>query len=93
MVRAMRTLRVLGATTTLAFAALAVPAAVAATTTARYTITDLGALGTGDFSVATAINNAGQVVGWAGAGLSQLAVRWQGTSDDRRFLMALAGPA
>jgi len=22
-----------------------------------------------------------------------LAVRWQGTSDDRRFLMALAGPA
>ena len=57
--------RVLGATALLVLAALAVPAAYATTGTARYTVTDLGALGTGDFSVATAVNNAGQVVGYS----------------------------
>ena len=42
-----------------------VPAAgpASAATTARYTVTDLGSLGTGDYSVANAINNAGVVVG------------------------------
>jgi probable HAF family extracellular repeat protein len=84
MVRAMRILRVLGVTTTLAFAALAVPAAIAATTTARYTITDLGALGTGDFSVATAVNNAGVVVGYSNPTPSTThAFRWRnGTLTD-----------
>jgi probable HAF family extracellular repeat protein len=35
-----------------------------AASAARYTITDLGTLGAGDLSVATAVNNAGQVVGY-----------------------------
>src|SRR6266511_2988670 len=41
------------------------PPASAAPAPARYVVTDLGALGTGDFSVATAINNAGVVVGYS----------------------------
>jgi probable HAF family extracellular repeat protein len=49
-------------------AALVVPLLVAApgaaATPARYTITDLGTLGTGNLSVANAINNAGVVVGY-----------------------------
>ncbi len=37
----------------------------AVTPAARYTIVDLGSLGTGDYSVATAVNNAGVVVGYS----------------------------
>ena len=51
------------ATVTLLLAAYAAPVPAAAN--ARYTVTDLGALGTGDVSVATAVNNAGQVVGYS----------------------------
>jgi probable HAF family extracellular repeat protein len=36
-----------------------------AATPARYTITDLGSPGTGDLSVAMAVNNAGTVVGYS----------------------------
>ena len=76
--------RVLGATALLVLAALAVPAAYAATGTARYTVTDLGALGTGDFSVATAVNNAGQVVGYSNpTATTTHAFRWSnGTLTD-----------
>jgi probable HAF family extracellular repeat protein len=43
----------------------------------RYTITDLGSLGTGDQSVATAVNNAGQVVGFSSpTAFTQHAFRW-----------------
>jgi uncharacterized membrane protein len=55
---------VVGAAAALVVAGLAVPSASRAAVTARYTIVDLGSLGSGDFSVATAINNAGQVVGY-----------------------------
>jgi probable HAF family extracellular repeat protein len=51
------------------------PAMVA---TARYSIADLGALGTGDLSVATAVNNAGQVVGYSAPTASTVhAFRWR----------------
>jgi probable HAF family extracellular repeat protein len=50
---------------------------------AQYTITDLGTLG-GDMSLATGINNAGQVVGYSGTG---------GTDPvTRAFLYASPGP-
>src|SRR5439155_37928 len=54
------------------------------TGTARYTVTDLGALGTGDFSVATAVNNAGQVVGYSNpTATTTHAFRWSnGTLTD-----------
>ncbi|MDT5038052.1 MAG: hypothetical protein QOE03_3237 [Micromonosporaceae bacterium] len=53
------------------------PAASAGTGTARYTITDLGSLGTGDLSVATAVNNAGQVVGYSNPSpITTHAFRW-----------------
>jgi probable HAF family extracellular repeat protein len=67
-----------GATTMFLFIGYAVPAPVASgATTARYTITDLGSLGTGDLSVATAINNAGQVVGYSDPTPSTVhAFRW-----------------
>jgi probable HAF family extracellular repeat protein len=52
------------------------PAAYAASAP-RYTITDLGSLGTGDQSVATAVNNAGQVVGFSSpTPFTQHAFRW-----------------
>jgi probable HAF family extracellular repeat protein len=65
---ARRTSRVtaVGATATLLFIGYAVAAPIAsAAATARYAITDLGSFGTGDLSVATAINNAGQIVGYS----------------------------
>lgn len=70
-----------GATAAFLFIGYAVsaPSAAAVSTTARYTITDLGSLGTGDFSVATAINNAGQVVGYSNPTPSTThAFRWAG---------------
>jgi probable HAF family extracellular repeat protein len=45
------------------FVAVPVAHAASAAPAARYTVTDLGSLGTGDYSAATAINNAGVVVG------------------------------
>jgi probable HAF family extracellular repeat protein len=53
-------------------------AASAAPAPAAYTITDLGVLGAGDNSVATAVNNAGEVVGYnmTSTGLTH-AFRWR----------------
>ena len=52
-------------------------APAAAATPARYTVTDLGSLGTGDYGVATAVNNAGTVVGYSYATpYSPRAFRW-----------------
>jgi probable HAF family extracellular repeat protein len=73
---------------TVACAALLSPvpfaAPAAAATPARYTITDLGSLGTGDYSVATAVNNAGMVVGYSYATpFTPRAFRWSaGTLTD-----------
>jgi probable HAF family extracellular repeat protein len=57
---------VVAGTSTLLLTGLTVVApAASGATTARYTITDLGSLGTGDLSVAKGINNAGVVVGYS----------------------------
>lgn len=65
-------------------AAASTAAASSATGTALYSVTDLGTLGTGNLSVATAINNAGVVVGYTDVtpGLPH-AFRWSaGTMTD-----------
>jgi probable HAF family extracellular repeat protein len=60
----------------LALAGYAPPAVAAGT--APYTIVDLGALGTGDLSVATAVSNAGQVVGYSNpTPFTMHAFRWR----------------
>jgi probable HAF family extracellular repeat protein len=71
-----------------AAAALLSPVPVAgpahAAVPARYTVTDLGSLGTGDLSAATAVNNAGVVVGYSyDASFVPHAFRWaNGTLTD-----------
>jgi probable HAF family extracellular repeat protein len=73
----LRRIAVLGAGATLLLAGYATP--VQASVAARYTIIDLGSLGTGDLSVATAVNNAGQVVGYSNPTPSSThAFRWTG---------------
>jgi probable HAF family extracellular repeat protein len=78
------TTTIIATTATLAAVALFGPASgAAAATTPRYSITDLGSFA-GDLSVATAINNAGVVVGYSDvtSGLSH-AFRWSaGTLTD-----------
>jgi probable HAF family extracellular repeat protein len=56
---------VAGASTLLLTGLTVVAPAAFAAAPARYTITDLGSLGTGDLSVAKAVNNAGVVVGYS----------------------------
>ena len=58
---------------------VAAPAASGAAATPRYTITDLGSLGTGDLSVAKGINNAGAVVGYSNpTDITVHGFRWSG---------------
>ena len=63
-IRRLRRLTVLPLAVAL-FSPVPFAAPAAAATPARYTVTDLGSLGTGDYSVATAVNNAGTVVGYS----------------------------
>ncbi|MEV4641193.1 hypothetical protein AB0J80_28015 [Actinoplanes sp. NPDC049548] len=61
-----RSLGLIGVATATAVALVpGLPTVASAATAARYTITDLGSLGTGDLSVAKAVNNAGVVVGYS----------------------------
>ncbi len=57
----------------------ATPAGAAEVAAVRYTVTDLGVLPGGDLSFATAVNNAGHVVGYATTtGFQQRAFIWRG---------------